>query len=293
MKINKAVDKVIALARSEVGYKPYKGKCTKYADDLNKTDTYNGLKDNPETGWGADWCDIFVDWLFITSFGVDTGQKMLYQPKKGCGAGCGYSAGYFRRNNAWSDNPQRGAQIFLGEEGDEEHTGIVIDYDSTYVYTVEGNTGGGNGSVNAKSYRRNANFIAGYGIPNWKLVEPLEDKTLVVDGDFGYESTKALQRWQGTIEDGEIYGQVPELKKYYPALTSCTFEGSGSKCIKALQRYLNGKGYILEEDGIIGKNTITALQKYLIKLGYEVGAIDGIFGEKTAKALQEYLNKVV
>ena len=46
-----AVEKVIALAEEQVGYVPYSGKRTKYADELDDTeDWYNGKKS------GYDWC---------------------------------------------------------------------------------------------------------------------------------------------------------------------------------------------------------------------------------------------
>lgn len=164
MTIEQAIEKVISLAKSEVGYTPYSGKRTKFADELDAMgDIYNGKKS------GYDWCDVFADWCYITSFGKEIGVKMIYQPKYGCGAGCPFSAGYYRNNNAWTTMPQKGAQIFFGKKGDEEHTGIVVDVDSEYVYTVEGNAGGGNGKVEQRKYSRNSSTIAGYGIPNWKL----------------------------------------------------------------------------------------------------------------------------
>ena len=100
---------------------------------------------------------------------------MIYQPKKGCGAGCGFSAGYFKSNNAWSNQPQKGAQIFFGVGGGD-HTGIVIDVDATYVWTIEANTGTDH-AVRQKKYRRNDSWIGGYGIPKWSLASSVKDTT--------------------------------------------------------------------------------------------------------------------
>ena len=165
MTVQEAVNKVVALAESQVGYTPYSGKRTKYADYLDSLGfIYNGKKS------GYDWCDVFYDWLIISTFGADTGIKMIYQPKYSTGAGCGYSANFYRQNKAFTSIPQKGAQIFYAPSGNESHTGIVVDVDSDYVYTVEGNIGGGNGRVGRKTIRRNSGSISGYGIPDWKLV---------------------------------------------------------------------------------------------------------------------------
>lgn len=164
-----AIKKVLSLASNEVGYAAKTGKENKFGQYLdNLKNFYNGKKTAP--GWGADWCDIFVDAIFTQAFGNPTGRLMLYQPEKSLGAGCPYSARYYKNNKAWTTTPQKGAQIFFGTPGDEYHTGIVEDVDARFVYTIEGNAGGGNGKVKRCTYYRTANFISGYGIPNWSLV---------------------------------------------------------------------------------------------------------------------------
>ena len=210
MTVKDAVEKVIQLAKWEVGYKPTVGKNTKYAEYLDSLgDFYNTLKN------GHDWCDTFFDWLFVKSFGDDIGRKMLYQPKKSLGAGVGYSANYYKQNNAFSTLPQRGSQIFFGQN----HTGIVIDFDSTYVYTIEGNTGGGNGQVQRKTYKRNAGTISGYGIPNWGLVAAVKDEKKksieeiakeVIAGKWG----NGLERKEKLILAGYNYVEVQDKVNY-------------------------------------------------------------------------------
>lgn len=177
MNIDDAVKKVINLAKAEVGYRPTSGKHTKYAKELDALGSfYNTPKD------GYDWCDVWFDWLFVKCFGAEIGRKMLYQPLRSTGAGCPFSANFYRQNNAFSKLPQIGSQIFFGFPGDEYHTGIVTGFDSGYVYTIEGNTGGGNGQVQRKTYRRNSESISGYGIPNWALVIDIKsDNTKSID----------------------------------------------------------------------------------------------------------------
>lgn len=203
--INEAINKVINLALKEVGYKPTYGKRTKYAETLDALgDFYNTPKN------GFDYCDVFFDWLFVTCFGADTGRKMLYQPKRSLGAGVGYSANYYKENNAFSKIPERGCQIFFGND----HTGIVVDVNDVYVYTVEANTGGGNGIVARKTYKRTYSAISGYGYPNWKLVantpdlKPLETITKeVIEGKWGNGYTRKEKLEQA----GYNYNDVQKL----------------------------------------------------------------------------------
>ena len=148
---------------------------TKYARDLDLLgDFYNGKKN------GYDWCDMFVDWCFIKAYGRELGQKLLKQPDKSAGAGCTYSMGYYKNaGQFYLQNPKEGDQIFFGQSrgaAQSQHTGLVYDVDSSYVYTIEGNTSGASGvianggGVCRKKYALNSNYIVGYGRPNYALV---------------------------------------------------------------------------------------------------------------------------
>ena len=114
-------------------------------------------------------------------------------------------------------------------------------------------------------------------------------KTIVEeDGYWGINCTKATQKFLGTPVDGEVDGQYSPNKKYLPNATSGWHFGSkakGSTMIKALQRLVGVKA-----DGIAGKGTVVALQKFLNKKGYKL-TVDGIMGKSTVKAWQDYLNK--
>ncbi|MDD7412271.1 MAG: hypothetical protein SOU13_13050 [Eubacteriales bacterium] len=96
------VNRVLSVAEAEVGYlekasnKNLDGKTenvgdknyTKYARDLDAIPGfYNGHKQ------GYAWCDVFVDWCFVTAYGRDAALKLLCQPLKSAGAGCRYSRG--------------------------------------------------------------------------------------------------------------------------------------------------------------------------------------------------------
>lgn len=175
----KGADKLIDTAKKETGYLEKKserdldrkgenagsGNYTKYARDL-----YPALQGQP-------WCDMFVDWCFVRAFGQVQARRLIG------GAFSAYtpaSAGYFKDKGQWKTDPQKGDQIFFRNSVRIFHTGIVEKVTSERVYTIEGNTGaaGGvianGGGVWEKSYPLTHGKIAGYGRPDWSLVDTPE-----------------------------------------------------------------------------------------------------------------------
>lgn len=150
---------------------------------------YNGRKNIGPLG---EWCDISYDDTmirFCQSLGLDEleaaklAMQMLYQPSDSCGAGCEFSAGYYRAAGAWIERggePKTGDQIFFGKRGSETHTGGVVRTDNLYVYTVEGNA---SNQVMEKKYSRTDGNIAGYGRPKFALVayKFVDDDTPIED----------------------------------------------------------------------------------------------------------------
>lgn len=236
-----AIEKLIAHAKAEIGYKEKRtnsqldddtanagsGNWTKYARDIDQKypNFYNGKKN------GYAWCDIFVDWNFIDCFGYKNALAMLYQPEYSCGAGCPNSANYYRRNNAFYSKPEIGDQIFFGNYGNEGHTGIVININGSIITTIEGNTSGGSGinangdGVYQKTYNLNQTYIPGFGRPNWE----------------------ALGLTNGTITPSK-----------YPELST----GMTGEDVRKAQQLLIAKGYSCGQcgaDGDFGKGTYNAV----------------------------------
>lgn len=307
------VNKVIDIALNEVGYlekksnsKLYDKKAnagfnnyTKYAYEIDTKypNLYNGKKN------GYAWCDMFVDWCFINAFGLDEAKKLLCQPNKSYGAGCSYSAEYYKRNGQFhKNNPIVGDQIFFCNSTKSKvvHTGLVYDVDYKYVYTIEGNTSSASGvvanggAVEKKKYKLSYSRIHGYGRPKYDkqtLIESSTKDLLVVDGDWGKATTKACQKLLGTTQDGIVSGQSTSNKKYLLSVSTTSWEftnkkSTGSSMIRALQRLIGA-----DVDGQFGKKSVIALQKYLKNEGYYKGAIDGKCGKQTVKALQTFLNE--
>lgn len=182
----KAVERLIATAISQIGYLEKAtnnnldnptanagyNNYTKYARDLDALGVYNYPKQ------GLAWCDMFVDWCFVKSFGVQDAWKITNQSMRGCGAGCDCSANYYKQvGRFFKTNPQRGDQIFFTNGKEIYHTGLVERVDSNRVYTIEGNTGSSagvianGGGVFRKSYPLNYAQIGGYGRPIWNLLD--------------------------------------------------------------------------------------------------------------------------
>ena len=124
---------------------------------------------------------------------------------------------------------------------------------------------------------------------------PSPSDKLDVDGLFYAASVRKFQKWIGTDIDGEISGQVYAQRRYFPnPAPVCEWGEYGSKVIRELQKYLNKKKIYgtVEVDGLLGKNTVTQLQKFLVNDVNSKAkiAIDGIWGEDTSRAFQKFLN---
>ena len=187
---------------------------------------YNGLKN---IGPAGEWCDISYDDVMIRlimSLGLDpveaarVAMLVLYQPADSCGAGCEFSAGYYRAAGAWIDRsgtPEPADQIFFGPKKSEVHTGAVVDVDDTYVYTVEGNSGN---AVQRKQYRRTDSNIAGYGKPNFAVIaylfmEQEPDPETPIQDDVDTEPTNERDRLLAILGDKWIgtYRDLPDWAK--------------------------------------------------------------------------------
>lgn len=212
---------VAALALAEVGYREKASNSqldsktanagsnnwNKYAAYIDQfcPDFYNGKKN------GFDWCDIFHDYLHIVAAGdAEVARKALYQPKKSTGAGCDFSAQFYRDNGAWIERdgtPKVGDQIFFGPKGREQHTGTVVGVDSNYVYTVEGNSS----DMTAKrQYSRTNTNITGYGRPNYtgKATPDVPTPTPAVDAPDIMYRARVGGRWLPEVKNLNDYAGI-------------------------------------------------------------------------------------
>lgn len=173
--------KVIDIAAAEIGYKEKASNnalddktenagsrnYTKYARDFDQKypNWYNGRKN------GFAWCDMFVDWCFLTAYGYEAALRLLCQTEKSAGAGCTFSLQYYLQKGQFhTSGPMPGDQIFFGSSLDNvTHTGIVEKVTAQKVYTIEGNT---SDEVARRCYALNNKQILGYGRPAYDAVAP-------------------------------------------------------------------------------------------------------------------------
>lgn len=172
---DQVIKKLISTASAEIGYMEKasnknlddktanagKGNITKYARDL-----VNFI--GSPYAQGAAWCDMFVDWCFIQTFGKENAKKML----GGWSAYTPTSANFYKNAGRFFKSPKIGDQIFFKNSERINHTGIVASVSDNTVYTIEGNS---LNKVRSHSYSLSNSSIAGYGRPDWSVVTTKEE----------------------------------------------------------------------------------------------------------------------
>lgn len=283
--------KVIEIALAEVGYlekasnKNLDSKTgnagsanyTKYARDLDAIPGfYNGRKN------GYAWCDVWADWVFVQAFGVEKAKELLCQPDRSYGAGCFYSARYYKeKGQFYTKNPKPGDQIFFwnSKKNDVAHTGLVYKVDSTYVYTVEGNTSSASGvvanggAVEKKKYSLTYSRIYGYGRPKYdaepepEIKEPAHPTVkewqlaaiadgykfpkFGADGEWGAECVSVARK--AVVKKRAVYTHK-NLTKIVQKAVGVTVDGKcGKDTAAAIRVYQHQNG--LPVDGQVGLNT--------------------------------------
>lgn len=254
------------IGEDKYSFVPIKKMSQEPHNELVYTLTVNGDHTYTANNLSVHNCDCFADWCFLQAFGYQAALKLLYAPERSAGAGCQYSADYYRKHGAfYRSNPQVGDQIFFGNYGSEGHIGIVRAVDDRYVYTIEGNTSGGSGldanggGVFKKSYALNSSYISGYGRPNWNVVVGAE----IPDGTTPVVvQTTTTTTSRPTIQRGSTGAYVREAQTFLIAKGySCGAAGAdgdfGAGTYNAVVAFQRANG--LTADGIVGPATWKAL----------------------------------
>ena len=253
------VDKVIKLAKAEVGYleksaAAYKknnaildektrgagsDNYTKYGRDMHKL--YPSVMDFP-----AYWCDAFVDWCFYKAYGKANAKGLL------AGNFDDYtvaSCQLYKNKNALDSTPKKGAQVFFTKNGQVSgcyHTGIVYKVDDTYFYTIEGNTSGASGVVSngggvaKKKYSRAAyKGKVLFGHPKYDKKENDSTPTAAVKYYKKYtgKSTSIVDALNAIGVDSSM----SKRKKIAAANNVSGYKGSESQNVKLLDLLKKGK----------------------------------------------------
>lgn len=156
--------KVIEVAETQLGYHEGANNYNDYANDL--TEWYGwSLQNQP-------WCDVFVDWCFVTAYGMELASKLLCEPIGGASASCAVSRSRFEMAGRFSyDGPMVGDQVFFGSGGGS-HTGLVVSVNGNNFETIEGNTGD---SVQRRSHSVGDGYTYGFGHPDYSMLDQQQD----------------------------------------------------------------------------------------------------------------------
>src|SRR5258705_239251 len=258
---------LLSVAQGEVNY--HEGHNASGWDNIQK---YS--EQVPSLKWsdGQAWCCTFVSWCAMKS-----DNAALFP----CTASCAVAVEWFKHENRFSDYPAIGAQVFYGVHGDA-HTGIVKDYDDTYIYTVEGNTNT-NGSaegdgVYLKARVRKDAYVYGYGYPKYK------------DGIHSADPKYAVAK--PTAQPPVPPTPVPaKPTPVYAPFPGASFFRLGKKgdLVTAMGKRLVAegyKGYKVGPGPEFSRADLKADAWYQRKLGYSGGAADGYPGPASWASLK-------
>ena len=170
--MDKAIEKVILIAKNETGYLEKASNSqldskTANAGSSNYTKYWRDIKPDYQ---GQPWCAAFVSWCMMKAFGLDTAKKLL---KHWPYVYCPTMADLFTLNSS----PKVGDIVIFYRNGTFTHTGIVIKVSGDRFWTVEGNTSGGSaiiangGGVCQKSYYNSNLPGTKFCTPNYNLVK--------------------------------------------------------------------------------------------------------------------------
>ena len=253
------VNKVVATAIGEIGYKESGNNITKYAAyfDKNCPNFYNTKKQ------GAEYCDIFVDYcVMVNSADENEAEYVLCQPAKSCGAGCSFSYNYYKEKGRVGNEPKIGAQIFFGTGKKPSHTGIVVDVTADKVITVEGNS---DNMVKKHTYTKKSARIFGYGYPRYSEDAPTPAPTPTPE-KHGYTGEFPTLPSRGYFKKGDKGIEVRKLQNLLMWISPGCLPRFGV-------------------DGEYGNETYNAVKVCQSILGVTV---DGLWGKKSQLAAREY-----
>ena len=243
------IDDLTRIAKSQIGNNGSKYRKWFY----NRTSDY----------YGVNWCAVFISWLFNQVNGLN--KLIIKTDGAGSIAREGVAAGLGKWHESEYSNsstvPKPGDIVdfvwnYSGSVSGQDryysnHVGYVYAVDSNNIYTIEGNTNSNDADrsvVAYHTYNRKSGCINGYFRPNYESGDremnfKKGDKS---DGVLAYKSL--LQQGQKL---GIIKSKVDNTN---------SFGGGTYKATLEVQ-----KKFKLEQDGVAGKNTITALRNAVSK----------------------------
>lgn len=235
------IDALTRIAKSQIGNNGSKYRKWFY----NRTSDY----------YGVNWCAVFISWLFNQVNGLD--RYMI--KTDGAGTVARLSDGKYGKWYEPNEITPREGDIVMFRWGGSytdkyhsDHLGYVYYADSSYIYTVEGNTGSNSAdysTVMYKQYSKTNGVINGYYRPYYNQKEEKEMNFKKGDKSDGVLAYKSL------LQQGQKLGIIKSKVD-----NTNGFGGGTYKATLEVQ-----KKFKLEQDGVAGKNTITALRNAINK----------------------------
>lgn len=216
-------EKILELAQSQLGYTEESGNKTKYARYFD-TDAWQWFNTKKQ---GAEWCAIFICWLFCQVMGPDPARSFLGcpAPKNNCAAGVKYLNQYMTAKGYKVDKKsgQPGDVIFLNSN---KHVGIIEKIEDGKYITIEGNK---SNKVARGSYKIGASTVYAVCRPAYpnEAVAPVQSKPTssgytaeeikvakdVIKGKYGNGMTRRHNLMAAGYDYNRIQGLVNKILK--------------------------------------------------------------------------------
>lgn len=227
MTMTQAIEKVIDIAKAEVGYleKKTNSSLDSKTDNAGRNNYTKYWRDIANWGLGSYqaqyWCAAFIFWCFVKAFGKDKAKKLLlHAPYVSCATG----ANLFSRAGKLYSEPKVGdVVIFKKSNGAFGHTGLVYKVANGYFYTIEGNTSStsgvvaNGGAVAYKSYSISGAKNSGHKFarPDYSLVGSVDNKTnTTTKKDKTIATLNKCAKWTGVVMADSLNVRTGAGKNY-------------------------------------------------------------------------------
>ena len=186
---------------------------TKNAGDKNYTKFARDVNNWNQPGCqGQPWCAVYQFWKLVKVFGLTKALQIM-------GGGfynCQSVTRHAKQKGTWHSTPKKGALIIFRNG---LHIGSVNSYDTTYVYTNEGNTSSAPGVVanggacRNKKYKLTDSAIDGYVWIDYGTTEDQKSTEIAVQ-------LSKVPKWVGMVNTAELNvrswpgKENPTIKKY-------------------------------------------------------------------------------
>lgn len=189
---------------------------TKNAGDKNYTKFARDVNNWNQPGCqGQPWCAVYQFWKLVKVFGLTKALQIM-------GGGfynCQSVTRHAKQKGTWHSTPKKGALIIFRNGS---HIGSVNSYDTTYVYTNEGNTSSAPGVVanggacRNKKYKLTDSAIDGYVWIDYGTTEDQKSTETAVQ-------LSKVPKWVGMVNTAELNvrswpGKENPIIKKYPYL---------------------------------------------------------------------------